>query len=95
MEQLTNDPNVQEQIMKKDQGIRFLKQRSAKLVDLKNHYLHVILTPSKDQCSEHDLDSVLKCNNLLKYCVKSFKTAVVCYNNNELIDELLKIVLSC
>lgn len=57
--------------------------------------MHIILTPGFSENSIHPLESLLQCNNFLKYSVKSFKTAILSYKNKEIIDELLKIVLSC
>lgn len=66
--------------------------------DQKNHYLHIIVAPGKDNCSECKLQDLLELNTMLKFCVKYFQTAIIQYNcksDTELRENLFKIVLSC
>ena len=66
--------------------------------DLKNHYLHLIVTPGSDSQSVSKLQDLLELNTMLKFSVKHFQTAVVqfnCKKNSELRDQLFKVCLSC
>jgi hypothetical protein len=60
--------------------------------DYINEYLHVVITPSLDECSNAQMSDLIRLSRTLKHTVKNFKTALIPYmakGNEELKRELL------
>lgn len=70
------------------QDTRLIRSKAKQLVDTENHYLHVVVTSKKDDCSEAELNDVKRVNQTLASCAKHFKTAFIQYQSKD--DEDLR-----
>lgn len=68
------------------------------ITDKDNHYLHVILTVGPDEVSKSKIQDLIELNTIMTYGTNNFQTACIAYNcksNQDLKDELSKILLFC
>ena len=70
---------------------------NSECIDFDNKFLHVVITPSLDECSNASPIDVINFNRVMKFSAKNYKTALIQYmsrGNVELKRELFFIAMS-